>query len=621
MASQSLYRKYRPQRFGEMVGQQHVITALRNAITDGRVGHAYLFSGPRGTGKTSTARLLAKALNCLDLQPDAEPCGRCENCVAIAAGAFFDLAELDAASNNGVDNVRDLVQSVNLGLAGAALRKVYIVDEVHMLSAAAANALLKTLEEPPAHVVFILATTEPQRVLPTIRSRTQHFDFTLLSIEEIQGHLASILEQEGVVAEAEAVALIARRAAGSDRDALSLLDQALALGAGRLDTEQVLATFGDTPFDRRVEVLEAVAADDPAAALGAVDAAMTAGVDARRLADDLLKTLRDAFVLAAGAGRVPYDGPADEIERLRALADAFGAAGMTRAIETLGQTIVDVRGPSAPDPRLLVEVAMVRLARRESRTQIEALLERVERLEKQLVDGGGPAATPAAAAAPTVPRPARPRAATPAPEPAVDLTDDAPKPSGTGPHLGTRTRRPAPPPPEAEPEASAEPTLPAAATAVVERPLDLDAVILAWSTTLTALSPPVRAAIQDAQPIGVDGNTIIFGVRAVRRETIAKKFTAEADAIRASLAAELGQEPRFSLKNHDFDAPDALAPIGSSGAATPAREIPNEPDLPDENDIDLRDLQDAPAGDAPVDSQTRLIEAFGAQIVEERPRA
>ena len=309
MASQSLYRKYRPQRFGEIVGQQHVITALRNSIREGRVGHAYLFSGPRGTGKTSTARLLAKALNCLDLQPDAEPCGKCENCVAIAAGAFFDLSELDAASNNGVDNVRDLVQSVNLGLAGSAQRKVYIVDEVHMLSAAAANALLKTLEEPPAHVVFILATTEPQRVLPTIRSRTQHFDFTLLSIEEIQGHLAWMLEQEGVEAEPEAIALVARRAAGSDRDALSLLDQALALGSGLLDTAQVLSIFGDTPFSRRIEVLEAVAGDDAAGAVTAVDAAITSGVDARRLADDLLKTLRDAFVLAAAAGRVPYDGP------------------------------------------------------------------------------------------------------------------------------------------------------------------------------------------------------------------------------------------------------------------------------------------------------------------------
>jgi DNA polymerase-3 subunit gamma/tau len=306
------------------------------------------------------------------------------------------------------------------------------------------------------------------------------------------------------------------------------------------------------------------------------------------------------------------------VERLRDLATALGLAGMTRAIEMLGQTIVDVRGPSAPDPRLLVEVAVVRLARREARTPIDSLLERVERLEKQLASGGSVSAPPAAAR--SAPRRAA-NAPAPAPAPAVDLTDDAPKPSGNGPHLGTRSRRAAAPPAEPTPEASAAPEAPAAATVVAERPLDLDAVILAWSATLGVLSPPVRAAIQDAQPIGVDGNTIIFGVRAVRRETIAKKFTAEADAIRASLAAELGQEPRFSLKNHDFEAPDALVPLASSAPAPATRAIPNEPDLPDEGEIDLRDLQDAPANAAPLDSQTRLIEAFGAQVVEERPRA
>jgi DNA polymerase-3 subunit gamma/tau len=601
VASQSLYRKYRPQRFGEIVGQGHVITALRNSIREGRVGHAYLFSGPRGTGKTSTARLLAKALNCLDLQPDAEPCGKCENCVAIAAGSFFDLAELDAASNNGVDNVRDLVQSVNLGLAGSAQRKVYIVDEVHMLSAAAANALLKTLEEPPAHVVFILATTEPQRVLPTIRSRTQHFDFTLLSIEELQGHLAWMLAEEGVEAAPEAIALVARRAAGSDRDALSLLDQALALGSGRLDTEQVLAIFGDTPFSRRIEVLEAIAADDAAGAVTAVDAAMTSGVDARRLADDLLKTLRDAFVLGAGAGRVPYDGPADEIDRLRELGTAFGPAGLTRAIEMLGQTIVDVRGPAAPDPRLILEVAIVRLARHESRTSLEALLERVERLERRLTEGGAP------------PAPA------PSPEPPlVELPfDGGSTQSSGGPHLGQHTpRRPAPPPAASAPatEAAVDAVV---ATEVVERPLDLDAVILAWSTTLSALSPPVRAAIQDAQPIGVEGSMIIFGVRAVRLEAINKRFRADAATIKASLAAELGQMPQFLLRKHDFDAPDALVPV-TTGAAS--RSAASEPVLQDEGEIDIRELEDAPPADAPLDSQARLIETFGAQVVEERPR-
>ncbi len=235
MAYQSLYRKHRPQTFGGLVGQEHVTAALRNAVREGRVGHAYLFSGPRGTGKTTTARILAKALNCLNLGADGEPCGVCENCVAIVEGRFLDLFELDAASNNSVDNIRDLTDSVHLGLGATSKRKVYLVDEVHMLSAAASNALLKTLEEPPEHVVFVLATTNPEKVLPTIRSRTQHLEFTLFSAHELEQLLADVLGQEGVDADPDALAVIARAAAGSARDALSLLDQALAHGTGRLD--------------------------------------------------------------------------------------------------------------------------------------------------------------------------------------------------------------------------------------------------------------------------------------------------------------------------------------------------------------------------------------------------
>ena len=249
MAYQSLYRKYRPQRFSELVGQEHVSTALRNAVRDGRVGHAYLFSGPRGTGKTTTARLLAKALNCTNRGDDGDPCGVCESCVAIAEGSSLDVIEVDAASRSKVDEMRDLLDRVAYLSAGGA-KKVYILDEVHMLSASAEAALLKTLEESPEHVVFVLATTDPLKVAPTIRSRTQHYEFMLYTIDEIAAHLADVCAKEGVAADPEALAIIARAGRGSMRDSLSLLDQAIAHGA--VDLEQVSAIFGGSAFDSRI---------------------------------------------------------------------------------------------------------------------------------------------------------------------------------------------------------------------------------------------------------------------------------------------------------------------------------------------------------------------------------
>ncbi|MDP9387625.1 MAG: DNA polymerase III subunit gamma/tau, partial [Actinomycetota bacterium] len=228
----SLYRRFRPGRFDEVRGQDHVTRALRNAVRDDKVGHAYLFSGPRGTGKTSTARILAAALNC-EAPGDGEPCGRCPSCLAVVQGTSLDVHELDAASNNGVDAMRDLVARAALGTPGR--RKVYIVDEVHMLSTAASNALLKILEEPPAHVVFVLATTDPQKVLPTIRSRTQHFEFRLLGGEVLASLLADVNEAAGLGVAPEALDLVARRGRGSARDALSVLDQVAA--AGEVDDE------------------------------------------------------------------------------------------------------------------------------------------------------------------------------------------------------------------------------------------------------------------------------------------------------------------------------------------------------------------------------------------------
>jgi len=334
MAYQSLYRRYRPQKFSEIRGQQHVVSALQNAVVKDEVGHAYLLHGPRGTGKTTSARVLAKALNCENIGDDGEPCCVCESCVAIEQGRSFDLHELDAASNNKVEDMRDLLGKVNLGTPGRA--KVYILDEVHMLTSQAENALLKTLEEPPDHVTWVLATTEPHKVVDTIRSRCQVFELTLLGADEMADHVRWIIDDADLGVGEDGVDHVVAAGGGSARDTLSALDRVVAAG-GIVEI--------DTSTD---SLLDALADHDVGAALSAIGDALGRGRDPRTIGEGVLAGLRDTFLVAMGAPPPRLGGK--ERSRAEGLAGRMSPATITRSLESLGVALVEMR--QAPDPRV-----------------------------------------------------------------------------------------------------------------------------------------------------------------------------------------------------------------------------------------------------------------------------
>ncbi len=409
MSYQSLYRRYRPSRFSEVRGQEHLVSALRNAVTEDRLGHAYLFSGPRGTGKTSTARILAKVLNCQN--PEAgEPCCVCDSCFSIDAGTSFDVHELDAASNNGVDAIRDLISSASLATPGR--YKVYILDEVHMLSTAASNALLKTLEEPPSHVIFVLATTDPQKVLPTIRSRTQHFEVHLLSAADLEGLVDYVVADAGLELSSEGRSYVLRVGAGSARDTLSALDRVVAAG-GIPDSEDAVD-----------ELVEALCERDTGRALIAVEGALSRGRNPRVLGEALIARLRDVFLASVGADLSRLT----DTDRARATEQGqrLGAAGATRALEALGEAFVGIQ--DALDPRIPLEVALVRLTRDDADVSLSSLADRISRLERDGV-------VVSTDAAPKAPGPARPNAL---PPPIADDTDDEQVDSSPMPAAGSR---------------------------------------------------------------------------------------------------------------------------------------------------------------------------------------
>ena len=633
-----------------MVGQDHVVDALRNAVAADRIGHAYLFSGPRGTGKTTTARLLAKALNCTNLGSDGEPCAVCDNCVTIAQGRFFDIRELDAASNRGIDNIREVIDSTALGLAPGSRHKIYVLDEVHMLTEPASNALLKTLEEAPPHIVFVLATTNPEKVLPTIRSRTQHYEFTLLPADVIAARLAWICEQEGITAAPEALGAIASLAAGSERDAESLLDQAIAQGP--LEADAVARIVGGSSVELRIGVLEAIAAEDAAGALVALGAMLEAGLEPRRVAEDLLAAGRDAFLLTAAAGRVRVDTPVESQDRLRAVGVALGNAATVRVIETLGQAVSDMRGTDAADPRLVLEVALVRLSRREAGPPLATVIERIERLERSLTPGG-PARPVPTAGPPATPAP-------PAPVPAVQASGgevSAPRASdpqasggsGSSPPAGSprrtiaalRSGRPASTEPEPKPPAVPSAELPAVAPRAPSEPLELDDAILAWSTILTTLPVATRSAVQSAQPMRLEQDVLTFGVPPKILDAARLRFKKDAETIRGAFAERLGRPVRFNLVAAPEFSLGAERPPGAAreSAGAPPRDTlqdakradPQEPPDPEPDDagpgdvehelevIDLSETVDA--GDAIESTGIGLLaKELGATVVEELPR-
>ncbi len=429
---ESLYRKYRPLTFDSVVGQQHIVSTLEHAITEGRLSHAYLFCGPRGTGKTTMARILAKALLCRNAEAaraegasGCMPDGTCEECELIAEGNHPDVYELDAASRTGVDNVREeIINSVNFAPVRGKY-KIYIIDEVHMLTTAAFNALLKTLEEPPAHVIFVLCTTDPQKILETILSRCQRFDFHRIGNEDIEHRLAYVCEQEGFDYDDEALAIVARHAKGGMRDALSTLEQLSVFGNGSVHADDARSLLGEVSDQILGEFSRAIADRDVAELYGLIRAQVEEGNDLLELTRDLVAHVRDVYVACvAGARAELFEGGSEQAEALAAEAAAFGehpADRLARVLTVLDDAALEMRGAS--DVRLVLEIACTRLARPEADLTIEALAERVARLEAMVANGAVPASAAAAqasapaASAPAVQQPtliSGARAATPA---------------------------------------------------------------------------------------------------------------------------------------------------------------------------------------------------------------
>jgi len=597
---QSLYRRYRSQNFAQIIGQPHITTALRNAVAQNRHGHAYLFSGPRGTGKTSTARVLAKALNCENLE-DGEPCGTCKSCVDIEHGTSFDLHELDAASNNKVDDVRDLIAKVALGSPGRT--KVYILDEVHMLSAGAENALLKTLEEPPAHVVFVLATTEPHKVVETIRSRTQHHEFKLLPATDLDKHVRWVIADAGLDVDEAGIEFSLRQGGGSARDTLSALDLVAAGGV-------------PTGSDIGRELALAIGAEDPNAAILAVQGAIVTGREPRTIGEATLRSLRNGFLASMGA---PLDQLSEAAQAEAAeISKELGARAITRSLETLGQALVEMR--QAPDPRVPLEVALLRLARRGG-SDSAVLLERIEALEAQVQALGSASAqtesanapaqapapapaqppSPAESAAPPTPKPrppatrpeaAKPEVAAPPPPPAAPPPPPAPTPTQAAPPAAATDDGPAPS------QSGPRPDQPKITLAQLQDALD--------GSLLEDLDQRIRTRFKSGRFTSVVDGTAVFAAPNSHYVDRVREVSAD---VEAAIQQKLG-----AMISIDIQIDQNPAPPSGRATGPPTGPASSQPVDAVEDVGDVAELK--PADNVAVSGADRITEAFpGAKIV------